>query len=153
MSAPHPIVRRKQFSKHGTEHTCNNTRTVGRDVFFLCRPWRIKCWVRSTSSVALRVVGGDEKGTQCLGDINTGTWPSRLWWVSNLRHLNMVMSPAGSDPRMTTLARTSRNFKWQTHPLVKEGATHQQINPKQLILKQISFINEWMTTTRKTLGS
>jgi hypothetical protein len=41
----------------------------------------------NTSSIALRVVGGDENGTQCLGykwvilflgDINTGTWPSRL---------------------------------------------------------------------------
>jgi hypothetical protein len=39
------------------------------------------------STVALRVVGGDEKGlsawrykraTLFLGDINTGTWPSRL---------------------------------------------------------------------------
>jgi hypothetical protein len=32
----------------------------------------------NTSTVALRVVGGDEKGTQFLGDINTGTWPSRF---------------------------------------------------------------------------
>jgi hypothetical protein len=32
----------------------------------------------NTSTVALRVVGGEEKGTQCLGNINTGTWPSRL---------------------------------------------------------------------------
>jgi hypothetical protein len=40
----------------------------------------------NTSTVALRVVGGDEKGIQCLefnrailfpGDTNTGTWPSR----------------------------------------------------------------------------
>jgi hypothetical protein len=41
----------------------------------------------NTSTVVLRVVGGDEKGIQCLGynlatlflgDINTGTWLSRL---------------------------------------------------------------------------
>jgi hypothetical protein len=41
----------------------------------------------NTSTVALRVVRGNEKGTQCwgynwatvfLGDINTGTWPSWL---------------------------------------------------------------------------
>jgi hypothetical protein len=37
----------------------------------------------NTSTVALRVVGGDGKGTQYLGhpvpgDINTETWPSRL---------------------------------------------------------------------------
>jgi hypothetical protein len=42
----------------------------------------------NTSTVALRVVGGDEKGTSAWGynwatlflvDINRGTWPSRLW--------------------------------------------------------------------------
>jgi hypothetical protein len=41
----------------------------------------------NTSTVAQRVVGGDEKATQCLGalpghlfmgDINTRTWPCRL---------------------------------------------------------------------------
>jgi hypothetical protein len=41
----------------------------------------------NTSTNTLRVLGGDEKGTQCLGynrstlflrDINMGTWPSRL---------------------------------------------------------------------------
>jgi hypothetical protein len=32
----------------------------------------------NTSTVALRVVGGDEKGTLFLGDINTGTSLSRL---------------------------------------------------------------------------
>jgi hypothetical protein len=41
----------------------------------------------NTSTAVLQVVGGDEKGNQCLrynwatlfvGDINTGTWPSRF---------------------------------------------------------------------------
>jgi hypothetical protein len=41
----------------------------------------------NTSTVALRIVGGDEKGTSdwgynratlFLGGINTGTWPCRL---------------------------------------------------------------------------
>jgi hypothetical protein len=41
----------------------------------------------NTSTVALRVIEGDEKGTRCLGvnwatlslgDINTGTWDSKL---------------------------------------------------------------------------
>jgi hypothetical protein len=32
----------------------------------------------NTSTVALRVVGGDEKGAQCLRDIKMGTWPSML---------------------------------------------------------------------------
>jgi hypothetical protein len=47
-------------------------------------PSRVRRRVRITSTVALRVVKGDGKGTQCLGenlatlflgDINTGTWP------------------------------------------------------------------------------
>jgi hypothetical protein len=33
----------------------------------------------NTYTAALRVVGGDKKGTRYLGDMNTGTWPSRLW--------------------------------------------------------------------------
>jgi hypothetical protein len=32
----------------------------------------------NTSTVTLRVVGNDEKVTLFLGDVNTGTWPSRL---------------------------------------------------------------------------
>jgi hypothetical protein len=32
----------------------------------------------NTSTVALRIAGGDEKGTLFLKNINTGTWPSRL---------------------------------------------------------------------------
>jgi hypothetical protein len=43
--------------------------------------------ISNTSTVALRVLAGDERGTQCLaynwatlllGDLNTGTWASRL---------------------------------------------------------------------------
>jgi hypothetical protein len=30
------------------------------------------------STAALQVVGGDEKGTQYLGDINKGAWPAML---------------------------------------------------------------------------
>jgi hypothetical protein len=32
----------------------------------------------NTSTVVLRVVGGDEKGSWCLGDINTEIWSGRL---------------------------------------------------------------------------
>jgi hypothetical protein len=37
------------------------------------------------STVALQVVGSDEKGRHGLEDKNTGTWPSRLGGVSNLK--------------------------------------------------------------------
>jgi hypothetical protein len=61
----------------------------------------------NTSSVTLRVEGGDEKGsawrynraTLFLGDINTGTWPSRFGRTWNLRQQDIVMSPAGLGPQ------------------------------------------------------
>jgi hypothetical protein len=58
---------------------------VGHCAFYAARAVSIPCEGGvSTSTVALRVVGGDEKGTQYLGatlflgDINTGTWSSKL---------------------------------------------------------------------------
>jgi hypothetical protein len=84
----------------------------------------------NTPTVALRVVGGKEKGTQCLGDINTGILPSRLRvsriWDSKIwpRVLRV------SDPKMTALARASSNC-----PLVREGAPNQQTRNCQTIIK------------------
>jgi hypothetical protein len=87
----------------------------------------------NTFTLALRVVGGDEKGTQCLGynrailflgDINTGTWPSRLGesqiWDSKI----WPWVPGDSDLRMTALTKTSSNCNRQTHPLVREDVTY-----------------------------
>jgi hypothetical protein len=61
----------------------------------------------NTSTVGLRVVGGDEKepsawgynrATLFLGDINTRTWPSRLGESQIRDSKNVVMSPAGLGP-------------------------------------------------------
>jgi hypothetical protein len=41
------------------------------------------------------VPGGYNWATLFLGDINTRTWPYRLWGVSNLRQLNVDMSLTG----------------------------------------------------------
>jgi hypothetical protein len=64
--------------------------------------------------------------TLFLGDINTGTWPSRLGgsriWESKM----WSWVPRDSDLRMTALARTNSNCKrqtHQTHPLVREDVT------------------------------
>jgi hypothetical protein len=61
--------------------------------------------------------------TLFLGDINTGTWPSRLGesriWDSKL----WSWVPRASDPRLTALARITSNCKRQTHPLVREDVT------------------------------
>jgi hypothetical protein len=91
--------------------------------------WRHSNPPLNTSTVSLRVVGGDERepstwwyncATLSLGDINTETWSSRLGespiWDSKIWN---------SDPRMTALARFS-NCKRQTRPLVIGGAPHQQ---------------------------
>jgi hypothetical protein len=63
--------------------------------------------------------------TLFLGDINTGTWSSRLGesriWDSKI----WSRIPRDSDPRMTALARTSNNCKRQTRFLVTESAPHQ----------------------------
>jgi hypothetical protein len=102
----------------------------------------------NTSTVALRVVGGDEKGTQWkpsawgynwvtlfLGDINTGTWPSRLGesriWDSKI----WSRVPRDSDQRMIALARTSSNCKRQTRSLVRENAPHQQTRNCLTVIK------------------
>jgi hypothetical protein len=55
----------------------------------------------NTSTVALRVVRGDEKGSLESETVKYGR---------------------DTDPRMTALARASSNCKRQTHPLVSESA-------------------------------
>jgi hypothetical protein len=58
----------------------------------------------NTSTVILRVVGGDEKG--------------------NLKSDSKIWSRVSrdSDPKKTALARASSMYKWQIRLLVKEGA-------------------------------
>jgi hypothetical protein len=57
----------------------------------------------NTSTVTLRVVGGDENGS-----------------------LKCETVPRDTDPRKTALARTGSIYKRQTRPLVREGATQKQ---------------------------
>jgi hypothetical protein len=61
-----------------------------------------------------------------LGDINAGTWPSRLeesrFWDSKI----WSWVPRDSDMRMSALARASSNCKRQTRHLVRDGAPIQQ---------------------------
>jgi hypothetical protein len=64
---------------------------------------------------------GDITGPPCSwGDINTGTWPSRLGesqiWDSKM----WSWVPWDSNLRMTVLARASSNCKGQIHPLIRE---------------------------------
>jgi hypothetical protein len=100
-----------------------------------------------------------QEGTQCLrynwatlflGDRNTGTWPTRLgesqiWdgkiWSWVLRD---------SDLRITALARASSNCKWQTCPLFRKGASHQQSCNCLTIIKIWYWAPDGCLTPRQT---
>jgi hypothetical protein len=79
----------------------------------------------NTSTVTLRVVGDDEKGTQCpcSWGYKYGAWPSRFGesriWDSKM--WSWVLRD--SDLRMTALPRTSSNCRRQTRLPVREEAT------------------------------
>jgi hypothetical protein len=88
--------------------------------------------------------------TLFLGDINTGTWPSRLAesriWASKI----CSWLPRDWDPRMTALARASRNCKWQTRPLVREGAPHKQTCNCLTVIHIWSWAPDGYLTPRQT---
>jgi hypothetical protein len=67
----------------------------------------------NTSTVTLRVVGGDEKGSLKCETVK--------YW--------------DSDPRKTALTRASSIYKGQTRPLVREGAPQEQTRNCQTIIK------------------
>jgi hypothetical protein len=60
-------------------------------------------------------------------------WDSKIW----------SRVPRDSDPRMTALARTSSNCKWQTRPLVRESVPHQQTR-NCLINKNLVVSPRWV---------
>jgi hypothetical protein len=88
--------------------------------------------------------------TLFLGDINTGTWPSRLResqiWDSKIGS----RVPRDSDPRMTALARISSNCKRQTRSLVRESAPHQQTRNCLTAIKIWSSDPDVCLTPRQT---
>jgi hypothetical protein len=113
----------------------------------------------NSSTVALWVVGGDEKepsawwynwATLFLGVINTGTWLSRLGkpqiWESKI----WSRVPRDSDPRMTALVRTSSNRRQQTSSLVRDSAPHQQTRKCLSVTKVWSYAPDGCLTPRQT---
>jgi hypothetical protein len=78
---------------------------------------------RSPASPRRRRKGNPVPGGITGGDLNMGTWPSRLGesriWDSKI----WSWVPRESDRRMTVLARASKNCKLQTRPLVIEDVT------------------------------
>jgi hypothetical protein len=82
---------------------------------------------QNTAIVALRVVRGDGKGTQCPGvymdhplpgGYKYGDLALKVWGVSRIGTIKY-----GPESRGTARARTSSNSKLQTRPLIREGDT------------------------------
>jgi hypothetical protein len=91
-----------------------------------------------------------ERTTLFLGNINTGTWPSRLRDLKNWDNKIWTWAPWDSDPSGTALARTSSNIKLQTCPLVREGAkkiTNPQL-PKENLKEKEVVGTRWVADTR-----
>jgi hypothetical protein len=91
----HSRAQRADFSNHESPSNysyvpCQVLTAVAIEIFrdvTSCSPLSRVEVGSNASTVALRVIGGDAKGIQCLGynratlflrNINTGTWPSRL---------------------------------------------------------------------------
>jgi hypothetical protein len=98
-----------------------------------------------------------QEGNPVPGDITEppcscgmGTWPSRLWesriWDSKI----WPRVPWDSEPRLTALARVSRNCKWQTHFLVRESTPHQQTYNSRTEIKIWSWNTDGCLTPRQT---
>jgi hypothetical protein len=71
----------------------------------------------NTSTVALRVVGGDEKGIQCLG-IN---WATLFLGDTNTRTLPFRLEESRVENNCA--GEGQQQCKRQTHPLVREYVT------------------------------
>jgi hypothetical protein len=82
---------------------------------------------RNISTVALRVVRGDGKGTQCPGVYLGHPVPWRYKYGDLALQVGAVSRIGtikyGLELRETKLASTSRNSELQTRPLVRGGAT------------------------------
>jgi hypothetical protein len=58
--------------------------------------------------------------------------------------------PCDSDQRMTALVRATSNCKWQTCPLVREVAPHQQILSCLTVIKMWSWAPDGCLTPKQT---
>jgi hypothetical protein len=58
--------------------------------------------------------------------------------------------PRDSDPRITALARSSRNYKGQTRPLVREDASHQQSRNYRTVIRIWSLAPDGCSSFHET---
>jgi hypothetical protein len=100
--------------------------------YFLCCPCQGYILRTSSSSPVRDPCGGGVEYLHCdpasrrrRRKGKSQIWDSKIW-PRVLRD---------SDPKMTALARASRNCKQQTRPLVREGAPNQQTRNCQTIIK------------------
>jgi hypothetical protein len=89
-------------------------------------------------------------GLSVQGYINMGIWSCRLEesWTWDSKIWSWVLGDL--DRRMTVLARANSNSKWQTCPLLREGAPDQQTHNCLAIIKIWSWVPDWGSTPRQT---
>jgi hypothetical protein len=134
-SWPTAQLTRSRGNKRRENARCYGSRFLIKGVMQPVPGWRKHSHVEAgsnTSTVALWVVGGDEResnawgynwATQFLGDINTRFWPSKSGKSRIWDSKTWTWVPLDSDPRMTALTRASSNCKRHTHALVREDVT------------------------------
>jgi hypothetical protein len=125
------VKQRKWKSGHGHQRGPTPRRTgrltVGSNITWTWTWRKLSAW-------------GYNWTTLFLGDINTGTWPSRLRGVSD----ETVIHGHGS---CATITSGWLQCKLQTHPLVREGALHEEERNCQTTKIKIW---PWATTARRT---
>jgi hypothetical protein len=114
------------------------------------------CFLHGPCKVVIKKSSKAERRTPCGGGVEylhrspasrtrrrkgkSRIWDSKIW----------SRVPLDSDPRMTALARTSSNCKQQTHPLVREGAPHQQTRNCLTVIKILSWSPDGLFIPRHT---
>jgi hypothetical protein len=93
-----------------------------------------------------------------MGKVSSGNHPSH-YEVSDKRYVCVLCACARSriwdskissrvsrdlDPKMTALARARSNCKRQIHPLVREGAPHQQTRDYLTVIKNLVVSPRWV---------
>jgi hypothetical protein len=102
------------------------------------RPERFLLWGPPSCYNRRWIVNSRDSGRKGESQI----WDSRIW----------SRVPRDSDPRKTTLARTSSMYKRQIRPLIREGAPEKQDHNCQRVINiwwgSTPRLTDWLTVSR-----
>jgi hypothetical protein len=96
------------------------------------------------------VAWGYNWATGFLGAVNTGTWSSRTQEVRVWDSKIWFLVSRETYPRMTVLARTSRNCKLQIRLLVWESVPYQQKRTFLAVIKMLSLTSDECLRPKQT---